>query len=152
MRLPWWLAPWQPVLLAAFAKLAGQVTSASKGASLAMMHTLLNDIVLVLALTVITSILGALLVAAMFWGLYYALLWLGLSEWMALATTIGCAALVIIVLTALTIARLHDLKMPLNEKHHEDAAHPSLSDRVHTVANSFLAGFRRQRPIKPRFD
>lgn len=151
MRTPWWLAPWQPVMLAALAKLAGQVTSASKGASLAMMHTLLNDIVSVLALTVVTSILGALLVAAMFWGLYYALLWLGLTTWMALAATIGSAALVIIILAALTIARLQDLKTPIREHHPQDQDHSSLGDRAHSVANSFLAGFRRQRPIKPRF-
>jgi type VI protein secretion system component VasK len=140
-------------MLAAIAKVAGQVGHASKGASLAMLHTLINDVVSVLALTVVTSILGALLVAALFWGMYYGLLWLGLMQWAALATTIGIACLLIIILAALTIARMRDLKMPLIDKVSDDQHQaPSLADRAHGVTDAFLSGFRRQqRPTTTRF-
>ena len=119
-------------------KLLSIATVGSAFANAGILQRLIVDVTKLMALTIITAIMGCTLLIGLFTGIYYSLIHFGLEPFAAAATLIGFMFLLTLLLIAFTVTRLRQMRSVHFVQLHRDI--PGLS-RIVGIGEAFIDGF-----------
>lgn len=121
-------------------KLMGLASIGSSLANIALLQRFLGDIVSIIALTILSAMMTAMLLIGCFYGAYAGLTDYGLNPVVASVTVAGIALLLTALLIGLTVRKLRQLhELPK----HLRAGIPPFS-RTGTIVHAFLEEFMKQ--------
>jgi len=129
--------------MSAISKLLGVATLGSTLASVALLRRFLSGVTSVVALVIVTAIMGCVLLLGALGAAYLGLVHYGLDPYVAALTVAAFMFLVVATLMGFTIIRLRHLReLPYHDLHPEI---PNLS-RISDIANAFMDGLLNHTP------
>jgi len=123
-----------------FGKLLDITTLGSTVTGFALLQKFLSRLTVIVALTIISSIMVVVLMMAGFYAVYVSLVYYGVAHQAAMVTTGGIALLVTLTLIGITVSRLRQIR----NIHHLMLDLPVISN-IRSLADSFIEGFFSRR-------